>query len=222
LPTRQVPCENAEVRLSEKTIEVNFCSQMSRHLNAPAWWFGLTQRQERIAGWDVAANITGRWVRFQLKASNWVLLDGRRRFLGHHDQLAVLRARASVKHPIYYVLPTIGTTQELIAANFDLLPLLRHFNVCGLPVNIPRPTTNWGTERANGMHYFDLSPDNQCLTIHSDPIEIGTLSTEEMLAELAREVRGDVEITDSQAEAEEIQGWLRSTDHGVALFLPNN
>ncbi|MFA9432835.1 hypothetical protein [Egicoccus sp. AB-alg2] len=83
------------MRLSEKTIELNFCHQMSLVLGQPSWWFGTTQRQERDLGWDVAGHVAGRWVKFQLKASNEVLTNGRRRFRGHHEQLVELQAQAA-------------------------------------------------------------------------------------------------------------------------------
>lgn len=42
------------MRLSEKTLEINFCSQGSVALALPVFWFGLTQRQEAAWGFDVA------------------------------------------------------------------------------------------------------------------------------------------------------------------------
>ena len=135
------------MRLSEKSIELNFCHQMSTALGHPIWWFGTTQRQERDAGWDVAGQVAGHWMRFQLKASKHVLGNGARRFQGHHHQLVELQNRATTPLSVFYVFPTIGTTAELIAANFDLLPHLRLLDVYSVPAGIGPPTTRSGSLR---------------------------------------------------------------------------
>lgn len=36
------------MRLPEKTIEVNFCTQMATAINPAVWWFGLTQKPDLL------------------------------------------------------------------------------------------------------------------------------------------------------------------------------
>jgi len=67
------------MRLAEQTIELNFCAQAQELLGQRTFWFGLTQRQEARAGFDVASRIGGRLLILQFKASNEVLRSGARK-----------------------------------------------------------------------------------------------------------------------------------------------
>lgn len=208
------------MRVSEKSIELNFCHQMSLTLGQPSWWFGTTQRQEREAGWDVAGKLVGKWIRFQLKASNQVLANGRRRFRGHHEQLVELRARARAPLSVFYVFPTIGSTAELIAANFDLVPNLRLLDVSTVP-GVGPPTTPSGSLRKSELHYFDLDVGAGTVTIHSDPIEVGVQHVEG----IGDDIRGmRRQLTDQALEpsrgVEESRDFLRRGRNRVAAFLP--
>lgn len=211
------------MRLSEKSIELNFCHQMSLALGEPIWWFGTTQAQEREAGWDVAGRVAGHWIRFQLKASNEVLTNGSRRFRGHHHQLVELRTRAVGPCSVFYVFPTIGTTAELTAAQFDLLPRLSFLDVHSIHGVIDEPTTAGGALRKSGLHYFDLRADHQVVTIHSDPLEVGTVSVER-LAATARNLRG---LSDARPQpdladgVQDARAFLLGGRNRVAAFMPS-
>lgn len=208
------------MRLSEKSIELNFCHQMSLVLGQPSWWFGTTQRQEREAGWDVAGKVAGSWIRFQLQASNHVLGDGRRRFRGHHEQLVELQARATSPLSVFYVLPTIDSTGELIAANFALLPHLRLVDVHAIP-GIGPPTTPSGTLRKSELHYFDLDDLAGTVTIHSDPVVVGTLRVEGLGADIRGIIRTNADQGVEPARGvEESQDFLKGGRNRVAVFLP--
>jgi hypothetical protein len=210
------------MRLSEKSIELNFCHRMSMSLGDPIWWFGTTQRQERDAGWDVAGKVSGRWVRFQLKASKEVLGNGARRFRGHHHQLIELQSRARTPLSVFYVFPTIGTTGELVAANFDLLPRLRLLDVYSLPAGIGPPTTPSGALRKSEHHYFDLQTNND-LTIHSDPIEVGTLGVDGLGADIrglmSAEAQQEALVAPDEA-AQSSREFLGAGRNRIAAFLP--
>ena len=83
------------MRLSEKTIELNFCGQFSRNAKSAVLWFGLTQKQEARAGFDAFTRIGGRLLILQFKASDYGLRNGKRRFYLDHSQLMKLRARTN-------------------------------------------------------------------------------------------------------------------------------
>ena len=81
------------MKLSEKTLELNICAQVSKHVGTKQqiFWFGLTQKQEAKAGFDACTKLGGRLLVFQFKASNRLLKSKERVFLAPHDQLAALR-----------------------------------------------------------------------------------------------------------------------------------
>lgn len=209
------------MRLSEKTIEINFCTQLSSAMAAPHWWFGLTQAQEKALGWDVASTIRGRWVLFQLKASAHLLANSARRFRGHHHQLVELQEQARKPQWVLYVFPTIGTTDDLIRIGYDLRSSLRFLDVRTIPA-IGYPTTRSGSLRKNELHYFDLDRSGRTVTIHSDPIEVAVFSAEELLRTVLDSPRDDgaagLEPTD--ASIGDVQTFIRGSRNRVALLLP--
>jgi hypothetical protein len=205
------------VRLSEKTIELTFCSQLAPLLGRPAWWYGLTQRQERAWGFDVAGRVRGTWLLFQLKASDELTALGERRFHGPHDQLIDLQQRARRRAgKVFYVFPTLGTTAEAAQSGHFLLPHLRFLDVHGLGT-IPAPTKRDGTPRKDGTHYLDLSPSTQYVTIRSDPIDVPVLDLGGFLG-LLNETRGRDTFETSEHE-ELLQGFFRWSGR-IGLFIP--
>jgi len=156
------------MRLSEKTIELNFCAQVTASAPTPVLWFGLTQKQEAAAGFDAAVRMGGRLLLFQFKASDHVLKSRDRRFHLSHHQLAALQKRAA-KRPrsVFYAFPLIGNTVELSKAA-SLLTQVGLLDVATLPLINP-PTTRAGTPRKNQVHYADVR--RWTVTIYSDPVE---------------------------------------------------
>jgi hypothetical protein len=160
------------MRLSEKTIELNFCAQLTRRAKRLVIWFGLTQLQEAEAGFDSCARLGGRLIIFQFKASNYILRSGQRRFYLEHEQLENLQDRVrSFQRSIFYVFPLIGSTLEL-TKNANLIDQARLLDVARIPPMQP-PTTSKGTLRKNGLHYADV--DANKVVLHSDPISIELL-----------------------------------------------
>jgi len=161
------------MRLSEKTIELNFCSQFTRIAKPLILWFGLTQRQEAQAGFDACTRVNGRLIIFQFKASNKILLSGRRRFYLQHDQLINLQARInSFQRSVFYVFPLVGSTFEF-SKNSNILGLSWFLDVASLPLVIGVPETRRGVPRKSCLHYADVAPG--VVTIHSEPVELQLL-----------------------------------------------
>jgi hypothetical protein len=167
------------MRLSEKTIELNFCAQVTASAPTPILWFGLTQKQEAAAGFDAAIKMGGRLLLFQFKASDHVLKSRDRRFHLSHHQLAALQKRAA-KRPrsVFYAFPLIGNTVEL-SKDPSLLAQVGLLDVATLPVISP-PTTGAGTPRKNQVHYADVR--RWSVTIYSDPVESRLESAIELAA----------------------------------------
>jgi len=162
------------MRLSEKTIELNICAQISQNLRKRILWFGLTQAQEAISGFDAATRLNGRILLFQFKASNVTMVrTGARRFQLEHQQLQALINRTNgYRRSVFYVFPLIGDTLELHRFNGDFYNNSLLLDVSTLPNPFPRPTTNTIPPRlrANQKHYADVVPP--MVTIHSDPVEV--------------------------------------------------
>lgn len=176
------------MRLREKTLELNFCTQFERFVNSPIIWFGLTQKQEAQAGFDACTRLGARLFLFQFKASAHTLRSGARQFVAEHDQMQKLRNRCgSVNRSIFYVFPMTGTTLEL-ANNPDLMSNTWLLDVVDLPATIPPPTTKAGTPRKNELHYVDVLPP--VARIHSDPFDVKLLNTSVFAGELLRVSRG--------------------------------
>lgn len=106
------------MRLSEKSIEINFCAEatVAMGLQCHPFWCGLTQKQEANLGFDVAGRRGGRMLIYQFKASNQ-FVRGVRKFTAPHNQLKKLRKLATGPNQVFYVFPDIGTTDEFVSAN---------------------------------------------------------------------------------------------------------
>lgn len=158
-------------RLSEKTIEINYCSQLNLAMGGGLIWFGLTQRQEALLGFDAMTNLGGHLLILQFKASN-NFVAGARRFLAPHHQMLALQALAAQPYTtVNYILPTIGTNAEFIASP-NILINTKRLSAANIPATIGVPFTPGGTPRVNGSHYIDLYASENKVYIHSDPIEV--------------------------------------------------
>jgi hypothetical protein len=162
-----------KMRLSEKTIELNFCAQLTRIVEFSVLWFGLTQRQEAEAGFDTCTRLGGRLLLFQFKASNTTLRSGKRRFVLQHDQLMNLIYRVKgFQRSVFYVFPLVGNTLEL-SRNANVVGQSWLLDVARLPA-IDSPTTGKGTPRRTHCHYADVAPG--IVTLHSKPMEFQLIS----------------------------------------------
>lgn len=205
------------MRLSEKTIELNFCAQAAGAYGGDVFWFGLTQRQEAQAGFDVATRLGGRLLLLQFKASNHVLAWGARRFLAGHGQLEELRLRASPSktRSVFYVFPDFGDTSDLSAGHADVLSRSWLLNVATLPA-IGKPTKPDGTLRKNGMHYADLKPPS--LTLHSEPLGLSVIPADEFFGEGAEGADG-MDISNLQMELQDRRSRRSPFPRGAVGFV---
>ena len=133
------------MRLSEKTIELTFCSQFAVELGIrEVIWFGLTQKQERQLGFDVCSKVNGRVLIIQFKASNNIVMHNRfnrprRRFTLPHVQLDCLQTLANTfPDCVYYAFPNLGSTSDL-SRNRNLINQTWFLDVSNLPYPYPVP-----------------------------------------------------------------------------------
>jgi len=173
------------MRISEKTVEINFCKGLPSIIGKSIFWFGLTQKQEAQAGFDVCTKLSGTLVLFQIKASRVILKNGARRFQAPHDQMQTLRNQVKSNRKIFYVFPSAGTTIEVCSPDcFSHCSQL--LDVSFLPSKIPLPLAKGKTTpRARGVHYVDVTPG--LAKIHSEPFRIKLIPVAQ-LASIAEEL----------------------------------
>ncbi|WP_407278228.1 hypothetical protein U5817_17335 [Aromatoleum evansii] len=188
-----------KAKLSEKTLELNFASQLNHACGGNLLWFGLTQKQEAKQGFDIATRIGKGLFIVQMKASAHVLQSGERQFKAPHEQLENLRkltvqgGGTIQKGSIYYAFPVIGTLPELS----DYHSVLTNTWLCDV-ADIPAlgvPTTSNGTPRKDGNHYVRVSPGSAPLdsskpgtaTFHSDPVHVEVVNGEKFVHVISRE-----------------------------------
>lgn len=185
-------------RLSEKSLELNFASQLNHACGGKLLWFGLTQKQEAEQGFDIATRIGKGLFIVQMKASMHVLKSGERQFKAPHDQLENLRkltvqgGGAIPKGCIYYAFPVIGTPVELTTYP-DVLANTWLCDVADIPP-LGSPTTSSGSPRKDGNHYVNVSPGAAPLdsskpgtaTFYSDPVNVDVISGEKFVHVISR------------------------------------
>lgn len=160
-------------------------------------WFGLTQRQEARLGFDLAAQLGGRILILQFKASDRILSNGRRRFVSHHDQMVNLRRICRSPRAIYYVLPDIGVTADL-HRDPCVLPQSWFLDVSSLPASIPVPTTGRSRrQRKSGLHYIDLDPAKGDAVVHSEPISVKPKKGSDWIRDVLAAPKGEVGVEPS-------------------------
>ena len=158
------------MRIAEKTAEINFCAGLSRTSGFQIFWFGLTQKQEARAGFDVCTRVDGHLVLFQMKVSNNVSKRGIRRFSAPHDQMQRLRDRSGRSdRSIYYVFPEAGQTSEVCGPDC-FVQCTQLLDVACFPRTIPLPTRSDGSLRKSRIHYIDVTAGRA--TVHSEPFTV--------------------------------------------------
>jgi len=205
------------MRLSEKTIELNICSQISRACHPNLTWFGLTQKQEARAGFDACTRIRGKLLVLQFKASNHTV-SGARRFKLKHRQLVRLSSLCrSYSRSVFYAFPLIGNTHELANTSNFLAHtwLLDVANVIG----IPAPTKINGALRKSGIHYADVVPGS--VTLRSDPYEIPLLPLDEIVESQFEGAEGLQSALDDLQFTSSLLQLVSKPSSGMILHPPN-
>ena len=173
------------MRLSEKTFELNFCNQFERIIKKEILWFGLTQKEESMLGFDACTNVNGYLFIFQFKASNYYK-KSRRKFYTTHKQLVNLQKLAKSGLSVYYVLPNIGETVEMIQ-KLNLFKYTWFLDVLKIG-NLRKPNTK------REMHYIYINPPKA--EIHSEICKTNVIQITEIMNKIEKKEirRQDVNI----------------------------
>jgi len=100
------------MKLSEKTLELNFCYQFPALSKCNVLWLGLTQRQEAQEGFDACAKMHGRLIIFQFKAPSKALASYK--FKLNHEQLkALIETSITFDAEVYYAFPLLSVMAEI-------------------------------------------------------------------------------------------------------------
>jgi hypothetical protein len=196
-------------RLSEKTLELTICSQISHFSGHLMTWFGLTQQEEARAGFDACTEIHGRLFIFQFKASTVDTADGARRFQAPHGQLTTLQQLCDGIHGVvFYVFPLVGNTAEL-TEHPDVINHTWALDVANIPALAP-PTKHDGGLRLSGTHYVDVLPP--IARFHSEPQEV-PIRKAETIARFLRRHAG-LRVEETQAKYDELRQRLGRKVYG--------
>ncbi|WP_295403123.1 hypothetical protein [uncultured Thiocystis sp.] len=175
-------------KISEKTLELNFASQLNHRIGGNLLWFGLTQKQEAEAGFDIATRVGQDMFIVQMKASANILKKSKaRQFKIPHDQLqSLLRLQLPLGH-VFYAFPLIGTTQDL-ATHQDVVG---NTWLCDITLlkNVDEPLTRTGTPRKDGCHYVQVTPAEAPISplaagravFHSKPVTVDLVLPDQAL-----------------------------------------
>jgi hypothetical protein len=190
-------------KLSEKTLELNFASQLNYHCGGKLLWFGLTQQQEARAGYDIATRIGKALFVVQMKASNHVLKTEpkERRFKVPHEQMeSMLKltpgGTAFPSRSVFYAFPVLGNTGDL-ASYPDVLGNTWLCDVADLRA-VTVPTTRTGHPRKDGCHYVNVAPGEAPIApgasgtavFHSEPVTVITQRGDAFASDLIESRRG--------------------------------
>jgi hypothetical protein len=200
-------------RLSEKSLELTFCSQFSaevafRHF-AP-WpnrivWFGLTQLQESQLGFDAVTSLGGFAIVFQFKASHTVTRKRGRRFKVEHSQMQLLQAAFGHRsRSCFYVFPDIGNINELVEAQSDVVGRSWLVDVASLPDPLPAPLKTRGAlPRRDNCHFAYLgNVASGTVQFHSEPFWVNAYK--------AKEIARRIEFPERLMRTEELIRLLKS------------
>lgn len=184
-----------KIKLSEKTLELNFASQLNHHCGGKLLWFGLTQMQEAEAGFDIATRIGKALFIVQMKASATLLKSKARQFKVPHEQLKRLRklkvaGQLLPPDSVFYAFPVLGTTKEL-ANHTDVLGNTWLCDVANLKA-VTAPTTKAGSPRKDDCHYVNVTPGEAPLSpsstgeavFHSEPVTVAARSGDAFASDL--------------------------------------
>jgi hypothetical protein len=181
------------MRISEKSIELNVPKELAAILG-PSFWFGLTQEQEARSGYDAWVRTKGGLLMIlQYKVYSRRLKRppraGVASFSLDHKQMTDLAKQTRGDRSVFYVLPSIGETGELVKAGSLLLPSTYALDVTLIPSGLAPPSKTDGTSRRSGLHHLDLydTASPPVAVLHSEPTELPITSLRDVVAAARRD-----------------------------------
>jgi hypothetical protein len=206
------------MRISEKTVELTFAAQCTALM--PAYphplWFGLTQRQEALLGFDACTRMHAGLMLFQFKASRKGT-SRLRRYTVPHDQLQRLQNLATTMPSvgIYYVFPRMEDSSELASAP-DLLSQSLLVDVRSLRHPFPPPLSPDGSIRRGFSHRVELDLRSNKITFYSEPVVAKSVAVNQHLDRANQELQPV-----SQDDKAKIFSWVGAfTGASAGMLVP--
>lgn len=120
------------VKVNEKTLEINLCSEISNLLGRAGYkvfWQGFTQAEEQQNGLDTATFIGGKSLFIQWKSVKRVNGDGRNCFSADDIQMQkLIRLSKAFPSSVYYGLPLVPTWNDVFLSRNRVLGMTRFLN----------------------------------------------------------------------------------------------
>ncbi len=207
------------MRLSEKTLELNFCKGLPSVLGLNVFWLGLTQQEEKKFGFDHCTNAGGMLLIIQMKRFHKSLKKtGARRFDAPHHQMQALKnidlllQSADVPRFVAYAVPEASDSSHL--CNLDCpSTCVNYLDLVHFPAVIPP------TGRANNLHYVDVL--GASALVHSDEFRVQVTRAPDLMSTLQQSERIGGSPLDRDFPREQLEELLprlgRTTAFGIAV-----
>tara|TARA_B100001079_G_scaffold256042_1_gene252169 strand:+ start:1342 stop:1965 length:624 start_codon:yes stop_codon:yes gene_type:complete len=207
------------MRLSEKTLELNFCAGLPRALGLDVFWIGLTQEEEKSFGFDHCTNMGGMFLIIQMKRFHKRMKrSGAKRFNAPHHQMQALKnvdlllQASGVRRFVAYAIPEASDSVELCGLRCPAT-CINYLDLADFPNRIPSPG------RKSDMHYVDVA--GSTATVHSEAFEVNVIQAGSLRQTLERSERMNVREISPDLRREELGEYLsllsRRTALGVAV-----
>jgi len=175
------------MRLSEKTLELNFCKGLPSVLGLDVFWLGLTQDEEKTFGFDHCTNAGGMLLIIQMKRFQKTMKkSGARRFDAPHHQMQALKKidlflqSYGVPRLVAYAIPDASDSSHLCHINCPST-CVNYLDLVNFPTVIPP------TGRASDLHYVDVFGSKA--VVHSKEFPVAVTQATELRSTLERNER---------------------------------
>ena len=207
------------MRLSEKTLELNFCKGMPGVLGMNVFWLGLTQQEEKAFGFDNCTSAGGMLLIIQMKRFYKTLKrTGARRFEAPHHQMQALKdvdlflQSSGIPRLVAYAVPDASDDSHLCSIDCPS-SCVNYLDLAQFPAVIPP------TGRKKNLHYVDVI--GLSASVHSEKFDVEVVRAPELRSSLERAERlgsaGFERSFPSEQFEENLRGLGRMTAFGFAV-----
>ena len=203
------------MRLSEKTLELNFCKGLPAVLGLNVFWLGLTQQEEKTFGFDHCTNVGGMLLIIQMKRFHKTLKSsGARRFDAPHHQMQALKdidlllQSCGVPRFVAYAVPEASDSSHLCHLDCPST-CVSYLDLAHFPSVIPP------TGRKKDLHYVDVL--GASALVHSEEFRVPATRAPELRETLLRSERMAGAPLERQFPQERIEELIPRVGRAVAF-----